>query len=46
MINLDGSLRKFWLSLVANDLVLWIAAIAFVLVIINIILEVFYDNSK
>lgn len=45
MINIDGSLNKFYLSLL-NDLNVWIVALAFVLVIVNIILEVFYDNSK
>lgn len=45
MTNIDGLLNKFYLSLL-NDLSVWVISLALVLVLINIILEVFYDNSK
>lgn len=45
MGKIDWVVRSFGISLV-NDLTTWIIALIIVVVIINMILEVFNDNNK
>ena len=45
MGDIEWAVRSFGLSII-NDTTVWIMAFIFVVVIFNIILEVFNENSK